>query len=143
MRNQDLNGAHEPFDRAKLSRLLESLATEQLKVDKQGNFQYSETPDRNPATTASLAQKFSLGRCFCVTENGYMGLVPPQSELGDIIVIFLSAQVPHVLRRNKKGKLNDPEPDLTYCLVGESYVHGVMDGELMPETREDEQFILI
>jgi hypothetical protein len=48
-----------------------------------------------------------------VTENEYMGLVPPQSEPGDVVVIFLGAQVPHVLRRNKgkrSDQFDDPEP---------------------------------
>ena len=49
-----------------------------------------------------LHKKFSLGRCFCVTENEYMRLVPPQSEPGDVVVIFLGAQVTHVLREEQR-----------------------------------------
>jgi hypothetical protein len=31
---------------------------------------------------------------------------------------------------------------LTYSLVGESYMHGIMDGEIRGEKREEEQYAL-
>jgi hypothetical protein len=31
---------------------------------------------------------------------------------------------------------------LTSSLIGESYMHGIMDGEIMGEKREEEQFAL-
>lgn len=63
----------------------------------------------------------AVGRRFCVTEKGYFGMVPPKSEVGDKICVFLGARTPFVLRREGEG----------YKLVGESYVHQIMDGEMM------------
>jgi hypothetical protein len=48
-------------------------------------------------------------------------MVPPKSEIGDKICVFLGARTPFALR--KEGE--------EYKLVGECYVHQIMDGELM------------
>jgi hypothetical protein len=55
-----------------------------------------------------------------VTKRGYLGIGPVHLEPGDSIVILLGAAVPFVLRNVDEEK---------YKLVGEAYVHGVMDGE--------------
>ncbi|MCJ1405295.1 hypothetical protein MMC11_008522 [Xylographa trunciseda] len=67
------------------------------------------------------AQKHSIGgRKLCVTRNGYLGMVPSESRVGDSFCIFSGFPVPFVLR--KQGE--------HYMLIGECYVHGIMDGEL-------------
>jgi hypothetical protein len=48
-----------------------------------------------------------------------MGLVPELTELEDKICILSGASVPFVLR----------EEGNHWVLVGESYIHGIMDGE--------------
>lgn len=63
----------------------------------------------------------AVGRRFCVTEKGYFGMVPPKAEVGDKICVFLGARTPFVLR--KEGE--------KFKLVGESYIHQIMDGEMM------------
>ncbi|KAK6451755.1 hypothetical protein FP744_10008006 [Trichoderma asperellum] len=51
------------------------------------------------------------------------GLAPKEAEEGDLVCILLGCTVPVILR---------PIEDLgMYKLVGEAYVHGVMDGEAM------------
>jgi hypothetical protein len=83
------------------------------------------TPDElakreaGPAMMESL--KFCLGRRFFVTVTGLSGLAPPQVLPGDVVVIFLGAPVPQVLR-----KCNG-----YYQLIGECYVHGVMGGKAL------------
>jgi len=64
------------------------------------------------------------GRRFAVTRRGYMGCVPPTSKAGDLVAIILGANTPYVLRKNAT------KPD-TYLLVGECYMDGMMDGEMM------------
>jgi hypothetical protein len=64
------------------------------------------------------------GRSFIITEQGYYGLGPWITQPGDICCILLGANVPFVLRKMD---------DSTYKLVGECYVHGVMDGEIMKD----------
>jgi hypothetical protein len=59
-------------------------------------------------------------RKFAITKSGYYAVVPPLSEVGDIICLIDGAQTPFVLRRDADG----------LQLVGECYVHGTMDGEI-------------
>ncbi|KAI9876544.1 MAG: hypothetical protein M1830_006285, partial [Pleopsidium flavum] len=68
------------------------------------------------------------GRVFLVTENGYMGLAPHGTRAGDKICVLLGGDMPVILR---------PEWDGRFMLIGECYVHGIMNGEVLPaEHRE-------
>jgi len=55
---------------------------------------------------------------------GYVGLVPCDTQPGDIICILFGVHVPFVLR---------PFSESTYKLVGEAFVYGVMDGEIVEQ----------
>ncbi|KAL9111612.1 MAG: hypothetical protein Q9187_007894 [Circinaria calcarea] len=61
-------------------------------------------------------------RRFSITEKGFMGLVPNCAEVGDRIFIPVGSKVPLVLRAKN---------DNTFLLVGETYIHGIMDGEAL------------
>ncbi|MCJ1400145.1 hypothetical protein MMC11_003349 [Xylographa trunciseda] len=63
-----------------------------------------------------------MGRKFMVTEGGLMGLGPPDAAKGDKVVVLFGCSVP-VLLRNPASKW--------WTFVGESYVHGIMDGEMI------------
>lgn len=78
-----------------------------------------------------------VGNKFCVTKEGRMGLVPPGSEVGDVVVIFEGASTPYLLRRAVSE-----EGELCWNLVGEGYIHGVMEGEGFEGTQR-ETFCLI
>ncbi|KAF8856036.1 hypothetical protein BDZ45DRAFT_745897 [Acephala macrosclerotiorum] len=71
-------------------------------------------------TFEKSAGEDDIKQTFCVTENGYFGLVPKQAH----------------------GARNDG-----WQLIGESYVHGMMDGEALNGLKEgylsSEKFILI
>jgi len=71
-------------------------------------------------------RSFSIGRNLCVTERRCLGRVPHGSKVGDRICIFKGGSVPFVVRENANGY---------YQLIGECYIHGIMDGEAME--RED------
>ncbi|KAI8941941.1 hypothetical protein NX059_000055 [Plenodomus lindquistii] len=63
---------------------------------------------------------------YFVTKRGYMGIGPPQIASGDEVWILYGGRVPFILR--KAG----PSLALSsgnFTLVGDAYVHGVMDGE--------------
>ncbi|KAK5087247.1 hypothetical protein LTR70_007385 [Exophiala xenobiotica] len=60
-------------------------------------------------------------RKFGVTGKGCIGIVPRKALVGDLICILYGSTVPMVLRKM-------PSYD-SYQLVGEAYVHGIMDGE--------------
>jgi hypothetical protein len=65
-------------------------------------------------------------RRLIYTKGGLLGLGPHFSQEGDICSIFFGVSVPIILRKCGGSKYN---------LVGDSYVNGVMHGELMEEFR--------
>jgi hypothetical protein len=70
--------------------------------------------------------------CHCrklfFTRNGYFGLGPEAMEEGDLCCILFGARVPFILRRVGHQ----------YLLVGESYIHGVMRGEVIEQWKNGE-----
>jgi hypothetical protein len=65
-------------------------------------------------------------RRFFITTDGRMGLGPPEARPGDFITILLGGNVPFCLRA-------DPDQHSGYYrLIGDTYVHGLMDGEGVP-----------
>ena len=68
-----------------------------------------------------------------ITENGYVGLGPKHLEKDDIVVVFLGARFPYILRKSLQ---------VGWTLVGEAYVHGIMYGESMEEEKREESFSL-
>ncbi|KAH8590712.1 heterokaryon incompatibility protein-domain-containing protein [Bisporella sp. PMI_857] len=58
-------------------------------------------------------------------ENKYFGLAPTTAKEGDLICILFGCSVPVVLREIGNGTNHH------YEFIGESYVHGVMDGEVV------------
>lgn len=59
-------------------------------------------------------------RRFFITKNGYIGLGPKSMQAGDSVFVFPGGIVPFILRTSDLG---------SYRLVGEAYVHGIMNGE--------------
>ncbi|KAG4421912.1 hypothetical protein IFR04_005024 [Cadophora malorum] len=66
------------------------------------------------------------GRRPLLASGIYLGLGPRETEPGDLVFIILGADTPYILRRSGQ--------DQTLQLVGEAYIHGVMDGEAMDES---------
>ncbi|KAF2250393.1 HET-domain-containing protein [Trematosphaeria pertusa] len=62
-------------------------------------------------------------RRFAVTEKGYFALVPRGTEVGYRVCVFEHANVPYVIRCVKSDRVVE--------LLGEAYVHGIMEGQVM------------
>ncbi|KAF2228724.1 hypothetical protein EV356DRAFT_435862, partial [Viridothelium virens] len=62
------------------------------------------------------------GRRVFTSEKGYLGTGVEDVRAGDLVVLVEGACVPYILRpvAGREG---------TFSLVGEAYVHGMMDGE--------------
>ncbi|PVH71200.1 HET-domain-containing protein [Cadophora sp. DSE1049] len=73
-------------------------------------------------------------RRFCVTSEGYIGLVPANARVGDRISIIHGAQTPYVLRQVELEESDEEESEIFHELVGECYFHGMMDGEMVTES---------
>jgi Heterokaryon incompatibility protein (HET) len=62
----------------------------------------------------------AYGRRLGKTSNGYLALLPADTRVGDSVVLCEGGQTPLILRSNGSA----------FELVGDSYVHGMMNGEL-------------
>jgi len=74
-----------------------------------------------------------LGRCIAVLDDvGRPAKVPPASEPGDVVFVPLGSAIPFVLRpaaMMASGDFDDSIP--CFRFLGECYVHGAMNGEMM------------
>jgi hypothetical protein len=74
------------------------------------------------STTLPLyTEEWSTGRSFFITDTGRLGIGPPTIKPADICAAIMGAQVPFILRPSGPGR---------HQLVGEAYIHGIMDGEI-------------
>ncbi|KAK4221370.1 hypothetical protein QBC38DRAFT_377265, partial [Podospora fimiseda] len=75
-------------------------------------------------------------RRFFVTKFGLIGTGPVHTKEGDTVHILWGEKCPFVLRpvADKAGK---------FTYIGDSYVHGIKDGEAVPEGIEEEIITLV
>jgi len=71
----------------------------------------------------------TIERVFFTTADGRVGLGPPSIAEGDEVYILFGGRTPFVLRPSHQRFEVDGEPSECYELVGDCYVHGIMDGE--------------
>jgi hypothetical protein len=62
-------------------------------------------------------------RRFFITEKGYLGLGPNKIETGDQVCILFGGKTPFILRKVEEH----------YKLIGEAYIHGIMNGEIVQQ----------
>jgi Heterokaryon incompatibility protein (HET) len=80
-------------------------------------------------------QVVQRGIHFFQTSNEYIGMCRPSAKPCDLVFLLEGGKVPYILRKND---------DETYTFVGECYVHGVMQGQLMiPEFKDGFEIITI
>lgn len=84
--------------------------------------------DINPTEVASIAHRYSaiaygvnFSRCLYRTRRGFLGSGPEDVRRSDVVVVLLGGAVPFVLRPVGPG----------YVLIGDTYIHGVIDGEVV------------
>uniref|UniRef100_L2FP84 Het domain-containing protein n=1 Tax=Colletotrichum fructicola (strain Nara gc5) TaxID=1213859 RepID=L2FP84_COLFN len=87
------------------------------------------TSGGDAAKWARAANGASCNRKFARTRNGYYVLGPRVMKPGDVICVLLGGKMPFCLR--PWGKNN-------YLLVGECYVHGIMNGEIIDGAKNGE-----
>ncbi|UKZ81947.1 hypothetical protein TrVFT333_009726 [Trichoderma virens FT-333] len=63
-------------------------------------------------------------RRFAVTRNGYFVLGPDALQEGDVVAVLRGGKTPFLLR-----EVTDDDGGSSWILVGECYVHGLMNGE--------------
>jgi hypothetical protein len=77
--------------------------------------------DSSNPFTFRAGQWAPLRRLF-TTPQKWLGLGPESLEQNDEVWLLKNANVPFILR---------PDGDSQYTLVGEAYVHGIMQGQLI------------
>jgi hypothetical protein len=80
----------------------------------------------------SKVRSVCMNRSFIVTEGGYFGLAPLLTNPGDISCILIGVDVPFILRPYIEG--------VQFRLLGESYIHGVMKGQVKGRVDRGEVF---
>ncbi|KAK7977125.1 HET-domain-containing protein [Apiospora saccharicola] len=76
-----------------------------------------------------VLQLILVSRRIVTTTKGHLGMATKASKQGDSIFLLKDCNMPLVLR---------PHGDGTYHLVGECFVHGIMDGEAMDQFLQDD-----
>ena len=83
-----------------------------------------------------LGFKFAMNnlgyRRMLKTDSGLLGLAPRCTQVGDFLAICKGGKVPLVIRPKVRATQGSVEI-LEWELIGESYVHGAMDGSLWRE----------
>ena len=72
----------------------------------------------------SLTQSLWPDRRLYITSKGYIGLGPLSTQVGDEVWVICDAKIPLVLHPQ-------PENSKQCRLVGETYLHGFMNGEAL------------
>lgn len=86
--------------------------------------------------------EYMMGRCFCITDSGSLGLGTGAMARGDVVVVLYGSSTPVLLRPEGSGSRNvDGWPAQEYRFVGDAYIHGYMDGEAKQQGSREE-FVL-
>jgi hypothetical protein len=69
-----------------------------------------------------------MGRCFCLTKDGRLGMGTGFMAPDDVVVVPLGCRTPILLRRaGSRGE---------YRLIGDVYIHGYMTGRAVKQWKE-------
>jgi len=84
------------------------------------------------AKVSSMLDLIVDGKVLYITRNGYLGFTEELCREGDDVYVFCGGEVPFVVRATGDG---------FFAFHGETYVHGLMDGEVMGWLGGDDQQI--
>src|SRR3569833_641762 len=90
---------------------------------------------RKVTETEIYSPMILVNRRFFVTQSGLLGLGPVETKVGDTVHVLFGGHCPFILRP-VAGKDQ-------FQFLGDGYVHGIMDGEAVPEGTEAKLVTLI
>ena len=73
----------------------------------------------------------SWGKKLAILDTGFLGIVPGHCEVEDFAYVIPGSSLPVILRNESKNKSQDSHGGSKNSLIGESYFHGICEGELM------------
>jgi hypothetical protein len=77
--------------------------------------------------------RYAPGRKFCTTKKGFIGWVPLTAQENDMFCFFDDCSLPFVLRSCGRG----------YKLIGDSYLHGLMNNPLIVLLEKKQNVVLL
>ena len=83
----------------------------------------------NLVTFDTSVTQATFGRRFFSTEKGYIGTGTTSMRRGDLVVVLDGGRLFHVLRQTDGSFEADRAQFPQYTILGDAYVHGLMDGE--------------
>lgn len=98
--------------------------------------QLSDSLDKNFGSFTTLLASLNKtpDALSLLSETGYVGIGPLETQPGDSIAIFQGARVPYIIHKENGGNY--------WTLIGEAHVYGIVDGEFMATNPEAEDIIL-
>lgn len=81
----------------------------------------------------------TMNRRLFFTEKGYMGLGPARMKAGDVAYVFAGGHMPFIIRSANERVVPGVGRRDCYELVGDCYIHGIMDGEVMDNFEQDQE----
>jgi hypothetical protein len=101
--------------------------SEQQRRNRDNNWQY-----------ISLVKYTIKGRRLFKTRSGRLGIGPEDIKVGDCVTVLYGGRTPFVLRPVRNS---GPNSDRFFCeLIGDCYVHGIMNGSLLREPQIQRDF---
>jgi hypothetical protein len=88
---------------------------------------------------------YLLGRRYFSLSTGHLGLGPLDVRTGDLVCTMVDGDVPFVIRQTggEGSEWFQERSETQYQLVGECYIHGIMDGEFWQSKPKVEELILV
>jgi hypothetical protein len=94
---------------------------------------------------AHAARKLPHRKLFA-TKKGYFGIGPHSLEEGDLVCVLRGAQVPFVMREQLPASRVPStfwkREKISCELIGECYVHGIIDGEVWKSLQTGRDFVI-
>lgn len=75
----------------------------------------------------------TIKRRLFFTRNRYMGLGLRNIKPADVVYVFAAGHMPFAVRSNRAGCIPGVGQRSCHRLVGDCYIHGIMDGEAMSD----------
>jgi hypothetical protein len=95
---------------------------------------FLDTPVRNIICTSFY--DMVVNQAFFITEQGYIGIGPPTTLPGDEVWVLFGGNVPFILRAWEGKDTSLSADGIVRKFVGDAYVHGIMDGEVVRNSQE-------
>ena len=86
-----------------------------------------QAPNEEHVRRLRILQRAFQNRRLFLTKLGYLGTVPEETRLADTVHILCAAKIPMVLRSGGVTYMGRSAGG--YQLVGDTYIHGIMNGE--------------